>query len=319
VCRDLKTAINILRLSPTGAILFLDEGAEDGASLAVKLYRIAAKIFQPDCYLSVSRKFSGIPQMREAYRLAEKRLEARFWDPKIHIFSYDRENVLCDRSSDPNDNTVIAAVKNALAARDAPALQKQLDLLFQKYRNSAEQSQIFVKFVFSSVAMAMYPYLPSNADGEYAFFPPPETMITELYLQPDILKVIAFIQEMAQGIIQSFSSPDRAVRKEVLSVQEYIKKHYPEDLSLETLSSLVYLTPDYLSRLFKRDTGKSLSQYTRQVRMEKAIELLYTTSRKVVDISIDVGYSNYSYFCQCFREYFGKSPERYRQEEFREV
>jgi len=51
------------------------------------------------------------------------------------------------------------------------------------------------------------------------------------------------------------------------------------------------------------------------VRMEKASDLLRTTNRKVIDIGIDVGYPNYSYFCQSFREYFGKSPEKYRQEE----
>ena len=52
-----------------------------------------------------------------------------------------------------------------------------------------------------------------------------------------------------------------------------------------------------------------------QVRMEQASELLRTTSRKVIDIGTSVGYANYSYFCQSFREYFGRSPEKYRQEE----
>ena len=81
------------------------------------------------------------------------------------------------------------------------------------------------------------------------------------------------------------------------------------------LASQVYLTPDYLSRLFKKSTKKSLSQYVRQVRMEKASELLRTTSLKVIDIGISVGYPNYSYFCQSFREYYGKSPEKYRRED----
>jgi two-component system response regulator YesN len=49
--------------------------------------------------------------------------------------------------------------------------------------------------------------------------------------------------------------------------------------------------------------------------MEQAGELLRTTSRKVIDIGTSVGYANYSYFCQSFREYFGRSPEKYRQEE----
>ncbi len=318
-CSEFGITADILRISPTGTVLFLEEEQKAPRALASKLYERAKNSSQPDCYLSVSRPFYNAEQMQEAYCFAEKQLEERFWDPKVHIFSYDQEYRLRDKQTDPNDNTVVATVKNALAARDSQALQNQLDLLFQKYRRPARQSQIFVKFVFSSVAMAMYPYLPSEADGQKVTLPPPETLITELFMQPDILKIIATIQKMAQYIIQSFETSGKKSRREVLTVQKYIKEHYSADLSLETLSSLVYLTPDYLSRLFKKDTGKSLSQYTRQVRMEKAIELLYTTNKKVVDISAEVGYPNYSYFCQSFREYFGKSPERYRQEECHEA
>ena len=95
---------------------------------------------------------------------------------------------------------------------------------------------------------------------------------------------------------------------------EYISKNYGSDLSVEMLASIVFLTPDYLSKLFKKTTGKSLSQYIRQYRMDKARELLIRTNKKIIDIGIQVGYPNYSYFCQSFREYFGTSPEKYRQE-----
>ena len=84
---------------------------------------------------------------------------------------------------------------------------------------------------------------------------------------------------------------------------------------MELLAATVFLSPDYLSRLFKKQMGKSLYQYIRQFRMEKASQLLRETTKKVIDIGIETGYPNYSYFCQSFREYFGKSPERYRQEE----
>ena len=55
-------------------------------------------------------------------------------------------------------------------------------------------------------------------------------------------------------------------------VQNYIHEHYSQELSVELLASIVFLSPDYLSRLFKKATGKSLYQYIRQFRMEKASE-----------------------------------------------
>jgi two-component system response regulator YesN len=46
--------------------------------------------------------------------------------------------------------------------------------------------------------------------------------------------------------------------------------------------------------------------------MEKAKEMLETTHEKIVSIAVAVGYSNVSYFCQSFREYYGLSPQKYR-------
>jgi two-component system response regulator YesN len=48
--------------------------------------------------------------------------------------------------------------------------------------------------------------------------------------------------------------------------------------------------------------------------MEKAKEMLETTHKKVVTISNEVGYENVSYFCQSFREYFGISPQKFRDQ-----
>ena len=97
-------------------------------------------------------------------------------------------------------------------------------------------------------------------------------------------------------------------------VQNYIHEHYSQELSVELLASIVFLSPDYLSRLFKKATGKSLYQYIRQFRMEKASELLETPPKKSLTSVVEIGYPNYSYFCQSFREYFGKIPDKYRQE-----
>ena len=57
---------------------------------------------------------------------------------------------------------------------------------------------------------------------------------------------------------------------------------------------------------------QNLSKYIKQYRMEKAKELLTDTNMKIVNISEKTGYPNVSYFCQSFREYFGVSPQKFR-------
>ena len=64
----------------------------------------------------------------------------------------------------------------------------------------------------------------------------------------------------------------------------------------------------------KKETGQNLSKYIKQYRMEKAKELLTGTNMKIVNISEQVGYPNVSYFVQSFREYFGVSPQKFRDQ-----
>lgn len=299
-----------LSLSSTQAVLFLRRENKDAHDFGCRLHAYIAENFQTECYLSISHPVSGYSNLKDSFTFAEQQMEQRFWNPEVRVFSFDYTNVPGKNHEELDDNTLLSMIKRNLYDKDSDSLLKNLDLLFLKYRKPSHQSQIFVKFVFSNLVTTIYPFLPDDDNKSL------DTLITELYIQQDILEIISTVQSMAAKIIKSYNTVSAIdIRREIISTQDYINKNYSHDLSVEMLASMVYLTPDYLSRLFKKSTGKSLTQYIRQVRMEKASDLLRTSNRKVIDIGTSVGYSNYSYFCQSFREYFGRSPEKYRQEE----
>lgn len=120
--------------------------------------------------------------------------------------------------------------------------------------------------------------------------------------------------ELADDILpdQISQIPDNSNGK-VRFLCEYISSHYKEDLSLESLADIAYLHPDYLSRIFKRETGINLNRYIKTLRLKEACRLLDTTHKKIAEIGADVGFINSSYFIRVFTENFGMSPERYRQ------
>lgn len=95
---------------------------------------------------------------------------------------------------------------------------------------------------------------------------------------------------------------------------DYIAAHYQENLSLDVLAKISYLNSDYLSRIFKKETGINLMKYIKNFRMNQACRLLETTQQKITSISQAVGYQNCGYFIHSFTEYFGVSPEKYRQQ-----
>lgn len=90
-------------------------------------------------------------------------------------------------------------------------------------------------------------------------------------------------QDMAQS---SAASADHIVS----SVQTYISAHYGEQLSLDQLAQQFYLSSSYLSRLFKRETGTTLTTYLQNVRIEAAKNLLRTTALKSYEVAERVGH-----------------------------
>lgn len=100
----------------------------------------------------------------------------------------------------------------------------------------------------------------------------------------------------------------------VLQVKTYIKEHLQEDMSRESLASMVYLNADYLSHLFKKETGYSLTNYIIEERIKKAKILLADRNMNVRDIAISCGFQNISYFSRQFKKSTGMTPREFRKQ-----
>lgn len=73
------------------------------------------------------------------------------------------------------------------------------------------------------------------------------------------------------------------------------------------------LSCNYLRSLFKEVTGKTILEYSIELRMEKAAELLKNKSLKIKEVSAAVGYENVSYFGMLFQRKYGVTPNEYRK------
>ena len=94
---------------------------------------------------------------------------------------------------------------------------------------------------------------------------------------------------------------------------QYIGTGYAEHLTLESAARALFLSPDYLSRIFSKETGTSFNRYLNNVRITKAKELIRSGNLRLTDISQMVGYDDQSYFTKVFRRITGMSPNEYRK------
>jgi two-component system response regulator YesN len=83
--------------------------------------------------------------------------------------------------------------------------------------------------------------------------------------------------------------------------------------SLQNVAQQVYMTPTYLSLLFKLNTGKTFIEHLTDIRIEKAKDMLKSTHFKNYEVAEKVGYQDSRYFSQIFKKKVGLSPSEYRE------
>ena len=93
----------------------------------------------------------------------------------------------------------------------------------------------------------------------------------------------------------------------------YIDAHYSEEeLSLNTLAASVNFSPNHVSAVFRQATGQTFIKYLTDYRLDKAKELLLTTSKKSNEIGMLVGYKDPHYFSYLFKKTQGMTTPQYR-------
>jgi len=101
----------------------------------------------------------------------------------------------------------------------------------------------------------------------------------------------------------------KAIVEEILN---YIHNNYTKDIMVGDLAKKYAVNPDYLSSLFKQETGKNIIRYLTEIRIEGACRLLKETQTKIADISYSLGYNDRQYFNRVFKKITGMSPTDYR-------
>ncbi|WP_256756934.1 response regulator [Cohnella sp. WQ 127256] len=112
--------------------------------------------------------------------------------------------------------------------------------------------------------------------------------------------------------LQAQSETHSARLSTVKEAQKYILSNLSYDISVQSIADHLRLHPSYLSRLYKLEMGENISDYITKLKLEKSIQLLKSSTKKVYEISIEVGYQNPHYFIKLFKKHYGTTPQEYR-------
>ncbi len=130
-----------------------------------------------------------------------------------------------------------------------------------------------------------------------------------------VAAIPAFMQEMMRRYcrlvrshsVKSYSPP---VQKAVV----YIESNLQNDLALSTVADAISISPGYLSSLFKKETGQTLTDYVNLKRIDHARHLLRSTDLQIQTVAQYCGFLDLHYFCRIFKRITGTTPTAYRRD-----
>jgi hypothetical protein len=148
--------------------------------------------------------------------------------------------------------------------------------------------------------------------------------LSDFYIQKlDDIHTVQGVQKLHDEMVINYTEKMRrylrsdANSKHINACKEYIYSHIKEHITIEDLADEFGVSASYLSRLFKKETGVSVSAYIREQKMEIAKNLLRFSDYSMADIANRLSFSSQSHFIQQFRETVGMTPKKYRDEHYR--
>ena len=144
-----------------------------------------------------------------------------------------------------------------------------------------------------------------------------EDFIQQIEQYVDVDQLAFWISDIVRRfIVQAFDLAQAKHSDVVFKVTNYIKKNCAEKLSLDALAKEVFLSKSYLSNIFKKETGLSLTGYITKVRVEKSKKLLLEDNISLAVIASYCGFKDQSYFTKVFKKEVGVSPKKYKDTYF---
>lgn len=139
----------------------------------------------------------------------------------------------------------------------------------------------------------------------------PESVLNEVYKSKTKASLADVMKETCSVIASLFSEESCRVRRLVREADYIIERSYQEKLSLKSISQELFVNSSYLSRVYKKDTGITVTDAINSYRIKKAKEMLETGEYKIYEVGKLVGIEDPAYFTHVFLKYAGESPTDY--------
>lgn len=264
--------------------------------------------FHLDFQLAWGSWVNKITNIHHSYTEAETLMKYAYFLPEYSVLK-DRSLLEREDSVDEIPQTILLRFKEKLYARQPQEITVAVDQLITTMREGRYPAD-YCQFILANTVFVFSDYLKSVR------YKHPAQGHLDLYKQYIEISNIHHFREWLLESVNTFialtekRNSERALTT-LESAKEYIEHHLSEDLSLETVSSKVFISAKYLSKLFKEELGITYTEYITSRRMERAKALIERNNMTIEQVAATVGYGTTAYFIKKFKEMYGCTPGSY--------
>lgn len=211
------------------------------------------------------------------------------------------------------DKTLLNSFTSAFSKHDRHGAAEALTSIYDLFAAQTEADPEQIRSIYYSLDYLMqteYERRSFPGDGECGYA---SGCVGKIQAIETLSEIHSFLLARADHMIelcQRFDDNGSAVQSAIRLMHENFAD---KDLSVKTLADSVYLTPTYLSGLFKKRTGKTIGQYLTELRIGQSMQLLKNKQLKLYHIAEMVGYDDPNYYAKIFKRHIGMTPSEYRE------
>ena len=197
----------------------------------------------------------------------------------------------------------------AIAQRNPRQVSEQLQSLRAELRKAKYHYSVYHDFL-----VVLFHTVFNTLQKESLPLPQEEQRLLAAYQSSfaDMEQYFAHLEAALTRHLQGETAETQRSSQTIAKVKQYVAEHLREDLSLDLLAGQVHLTPRYLSRVFKQETGVNFTAYVNEQRVQAGEKLLRETDMTVQQIAYETGYRTPAYFISQFASRYGATPHLYR-------
>lgn len=301
---------------PGNSIAFLDGEGRIGLlfswvskEVLERLQVILKEQFDDPISIGVGKPCSHLRDVHLSYRQAARALQNKFYSGTGQMIHYGEFLRLEPISSYPTEKEK-RLYDHFRSAASEEELEEAVELF---YAAVLEQGPIDIKSMYEltiRLLVGMERRVLADEGNVGAYRPFEATLLVKLGTLEELKRYVGrFLTELWKVASPGQKESHRSIIKKTIHYMEQDCRY----ASLQTVAQKIYMTPTYLSLLFKTNTGKTFIEHLTDIRIEKAKEMLRTTHFKNYEVAEKVGYQDPRYFSQIFKKKVGVSPSEYRE------